>query len=725
MRRVRRHWAANVLVAVLAAFAAAIARSYLSSMFDARVSVLAFLPAIAFSAWLGGFVPGLTATLLSAVAYVAWPEPAHHATSVEVPLEELRIAMLVGTGVLISSLYGRLRVARHRLEARFGRAQLMLEAARRLSGTLEAKEIHDGLRELVARALPLDGMVISAYDPETRIVRCVYGWVNGHLFDHTTLPPLTIDLEGEGMQTAVIRSGKGRIYADVRARVRRQGRYFDVDPQGKVRDLSRPDTPPTGSRCALMVPLKLEGRVVGVVQVMSDTPGVYGRDQLDTLETIVAPIAVALQNAELYARAKREIEERLRVEQMLTVSEERLLEADRRKDEFLATLAHELRNPLAPILNAVALLRGPESEPDRIGWSREVIERQVGHMARLLDDLLDVSRVSRGRLRLLAEPVDLSEVVRHAVEASQPLIDAGHHHLTLALPHDPITLEADPTRLAQVFSNLLNNAARYSETGTAIHLSAERVEGDAVVRVVDHGIGISASMLPRIFEAFLQIDHSLERSQGGLGIGLTLVKQIVDMHGGRVEAHSDGLGKGSVFTVRLPLPAVAPEAPFARKRGVAGSDGADPLFRAGLDVSGAGQDGSGAGRDGSDPSAARKRRILIADDLEDSAESLALLLIREGHEVRTAHDGAEAVGVARSFLPEVVLLDIAMPKLNGYEAARRILDERRGRRPVLIALTGWGHEENRMRTREAGFDHHLVKPVEPEALARLLSTVEV
>ena len=715
MHRNRRHWAANVLVAVLAAFAAAIARSYLSSMFDARVSVLVFLPAIAFSAWLGGFVPGMTATILSAIVYVGWPGPGPPAPSAGAPLEEIRVAMLLGTGILISSLYGRLRLTRHRLEARFDRAQLMLEAARRLSGTLEAKEIHDGLREMVARALPLDGMVISSYDPETRVVRCVYGWVNGHLFDHASLPPLTIDLEGEGMQTEVIRSGRGRIYADVRARVRRPGRYFDVDPKGTVRDLSSPDAPPTGSRCALMVPLKLEGRVVGVVQVMSDTAGVYGREQLDILETIVAPIAVALQNAELYARAKREIDERLRVERMLTLSEERLIEADRRKDEFLATLAHELRNPLAPILTSVALLRGAESEPERIGWSREVIERQVGHMARLLDDLLDVSRVSRGRLWLRAEPVDLSEVVRHAVEASQPLIDAGRHHLTVALPHDPITLEADPTRLAQVFSNLLNNAARYSETGSAIHLSAERVEGEAVVRVVDHGIGISATNLPRIFEAFLQIDHSLERSQGGLGIGLTLVKQIVEMHGGHVEAHSDGLGKGSVFTVRLPVPAVAPVVRVRGGGGEARSDGTDP--------SAAGAGSARAGEPAGVP--APKRRILIADDLADSAESLALLLIRQGHEVRTAHDGAEAVGVARSFLPDIVLLDIAMPKLNGYEAARRILDERGDRRPVLIALTGWGHEENRMRTREAGFDHHLVKPVEPEALARLLSTVEV
>ena len=707
-------------MAVLAALAAALARSYLSHYFGEQISILIFIPAIAFSAWFGGFLPGALTTVLAASAHILLPREIPRAIVVDPRSEEIRLALLLGTGLLISSLYGSLRFVRRGLERRFDRAQLMLEAARRLSGTLVVEEIHDELRQMIARAIPFDGMLVSSYDHESRMARCVYGWVGGRLLDPATLPPLTIDPDGQGMQTEVIRSGKARLFADVRARVRRPGRYFDVDPEGRVHDLSRPGAGPPGAQCAMMAPLKLEGRVVGIVQVMSDTAGTYRRDHLASLEAIVAPIAVALQNAELYARAKREIAERLRVERALTLSEERLLEADRRKDEFLATLAHELRNPLAPIRNAVGLLRGSGSDPATIAWSGEVIQRQVGHMARLLDDLLDVSRVSRGRLRLRTEPVDLGEVVRHAVEASHPLIEAGQHRLVVEFPPQPIRLDADATRLAQVFSNLLNNAARYSEPGTTIQVSASREEGEAVVRVTDHGIGIAPSMLPRIFEAFLQIDRSLERSQGGLGIGLTLVKQIVELHGGHVEAHSDGPGKGSVFTVRLPLPDPA-------KAGAGAAEGGPAAARRGdaLDAPlAAGVPGSLVAPLPEPHGPAPRRRILVADDLEDSATSLAMLLKMQGHEVRTARDGDEAVGVARSFLPEIVLLDIAMPKLNGYEAARRILAEHPDKRPVLIALTGWGHEENRMRTREAGFDHHLVKPVEPEVLNRLLATVE-
>ena len=697
MFRRYRHWSANLLVAALAALVAVIARSYLSVLLQEQVSILIFIPAIAFAAWFGGFFPGMVATVLTAVAQIVHPRDIPGPVPLDPRSEEIRILLLVGTGLLISMLYSSLRRVRRGLERRYDLSQLMLEAARRLSGTLVVEELHDGLREMIARAIPFDGMLVSAYDPDTRVVRCVYGWVNGHRFDHTALPPLTIDLEGNGMQTEVIPGGKARLYADVRARVRRPGRYYDVEPDGSVRDLSQPGSEPPGARCALMAPLTLEGRVVGIVQVMSDHEGTYNREHLAALEAIVAPIAVSLQNAELYARAKREIAERLRMERALTLSEEQLIEADRRKDEVLATLAHELRNPLAPIRTAVALVRRRDADPAQTAWSGEVIERQVSHMARLLDDLLDVSRVSRGRLRLRTEPVDLADVIRHATESSQPLIEAGRHPLSVELPSDPIRLEADPTRLAQVFSNILNNAARYSEAGRPIRVCVEREGSEAVVRVHDQGIGIPPEMLPRIFEAFLQLDRSLERSQGGLGIGLTLVKQIVELHAGRVEAQSDGAGKGSVFTVRLPVP-----------------EGVLPSPRA--------ADGPAEGATRVERKSGR--RILVADDLEDSAASLAMLLQLQGYEVRTAFDGAQAVQAARAFRPDIVLLDIAMPQLNGYEAARTILAESGERRPRMIALTGWGHEENRMRTKEAGFDHHLVKPVEPETLRRLLEAAD-
>jgi signal transduction histidine kinase len=464
------------------------------------------------------------------------------------------------TALILTALPVILRLSReHRRDRaeleRLRRSHLMYEAARRLSGTLVIEEIYSGLRELTARAVSCDGMIVSSYDATAGVVRCVYLWVNGSRLDHTALPTLPIHLEGTGggMQTEVIRSGEGKFYADVHDRVRRGGRFFDVSGDGKVRDLSKPKARPAGARCALMVPVKLEGKVVGIVQAMSDTAGAYTPEHLAVLESLVAPMAVALQNAELYTLANHEIAERLRVEEALKKSEERLREADRRKDEFLATLAHELRNPLAPIRTAVALLGHDRILRDKLPWCREVLERQVRHMAHLLDDLLDVSRISSGTLRLRQEPIALSDIVRYGVEASAPLIEMGKHQLTTTVPDPGVILMADGTRLAQVISNLLNNAARYSEPGSRIELTAGREESEVVIRVRDNGIGISAEMLPRIFEPFQQGDRSLERSQGGLGIGLTLVKQVVAMHGGRVEAASDGPGKGSEFTVRLPL----------------------------------------------------------------------------------------------------------------------------------------------------------------------------
>ncbi len=610
------------------------------------------------------------------------------------PFAIAALISIAAAAAVIFCLARLLRAQRVELE-RARRAHLMYEAARRLSGTLETEEIYSGLRELTARAIPCDGVIVSSYDAPSGLVRCVYLWVNGQRLDHANLPVLPIDLErGGGMQTEVIRSREGKLYADVHERVRRGGRYFDVSRDGGVRDLSRPESRPPGARCALMVPVKLEGDVVGIVQVMSDTPGAYTAQHLSILESLVAPMAVALQNAELYARANREIAERMRVERALKESEERLREADKRKDEFLATLAHELRNPLAPIRTAVALLKADGSQRDWLPRCRGVIERQVGHMARLLDDLLDVSRISSGTLPLRKERVELAEVVRHALEASHPLIDAGRHELTVALPEKPIVFTADGTRLGQVLSNLLNNAARYSDDGSRIDLFAGREGDEAVIRVRDRGIGISPDMLPRIFEPFLQIDRTLERSRGGLGIGLSLVKKVVEMHGGRVEAASGGPGMGSEFTVHLPV--TAEPAPGASRP-------------AGVQASG--------------PRGA-KRRILVVDDLPDSADSLALLLQSHGHEVRTSYDGANAVEIAREYRPDVVLLDLGLPQLNGYEAARQLRGLSLGEPVLLIAITGWGHSENRKRTSEAGFDHHLVKPVDPETLLQLLAPGE-
>jgi PAS domain S-box-containing protein len=371
-------------------------------------------------------------------------------------------------------------------------------------------------------------------------------------------------------------------------------------------------------------------------------------------------------------------------------AEEALKDANRRKDEFLATLAHELRNPLAPIRNAVELLRRGSGDGAVTEMARTMMERQLAQMVRLVDDLLDISRITQGKLHLRNERVELAAVVHNAVEASRPLIDAQAHELTVTLPPQPVHLEADPIRLAQVFSNLLNNAAKYTEKGGDIWLTAERQGAGVVVSVRDTGIGIAADYLPRLFEMFSQVEPALERSQGGLGIGLALVHGLVELHGGNIEAHSAGPGMGSEFTVWLPVVEAPAQAPLE----------ASP-----------GSEKSGAGR---------KCRILVADDLQDSADSLALMLRLAGHEVQTAHDGLEAVQAVAAFRPDVALLDIGMPRMNGYDAARLIRQQPWGQRMVLVALTGWGQQEDRRRTADAGFDHHVVKPVEPATLEELL-----
>jgi CheY-like chemotaxis protein/nitrogen-specific signal transduction histidine kinase len=368
-----------------------------------------------------------------------------------------------------------------------------------------------------------------------------------------------------------------------------------------------------------------------------------------------------------------------------------LRDTDQRKDEFLATLAHELRNPLAPIRNALEIMRVAGVESATVQQAaRTMIERQLGQMVRLIDDLLDVSRITRGRLSLRTERVELAAVVQSACDTSRPLIDASGHELEIELPDEPVHLDADPVRLAQVFSNLLNNAARYMDRGGHIWLTARKTSDSVTILVRDTGIGIPATALPTIFDMFTQVDETVERSQGGLGIGLTLVKRLVELHGGRVVAESPGVGRGAVFTVQLPI---------APRR-----DAAEPA----------------------PPPRQRRdhtimKRVLVADDNRDAAESMGMLLRLMGNEVRTVHDGVQAVEEAEAFQPDVILLDIGMPRLNGYEAARRIRGQQWSEAATLVALTGWGQEEDKRRATEAGFDKHFTKPVNPADLERLIA----
>ena len=370
--------------------------------------------------------------------------------------------------------------------------------------------------------------------------------------------------------------------------------------------------------------------------------------------------------------------------------EEALQDADRRKDEFLATLAHELRNPLAPIRSGVQLLRRLDHQSETAEQVRRMMERQLDQMVRLVDDLMDVSRISRGKLELRRERMPLAVVIDSALETSRPLIEAAGQKLTVNLPTESVAVEADLVRLAQVFMNLLNNAAKYGERGGCVDLTVEREESEVRVSVRDSGVGIAAEHLPHIFEMFTQLERSIDRSQGGLGIGLSLVQRLVEMHGGSVAAHSDGPGKGSEFVVRLPV-AIEPSTPQTASR----------------------PDGTGA--------QTSSLRILIVDDNRDSADSLSMLLQLAGNITRTAYDGQEGVDAAAQFQPDVVLLDIGLPKLNGYEACQRIRDATNGKDIILIAVTGWGQPEDRRRSHDAGFDHHIVKPVDPDVLMKLLS----
>jgi CheY-like chemotaxis protein len=374
----------------------------------------------------------------------------------------------------------------------------------------------------------------------------------------------------------------------------------------------------------------------------------------------------------------------------LVQAEHALRETDQRKDQFLATLAHELRNPLAPIRNALQLMRMKTSESQQ-QWAQEVIHRQLAYLTRLVDDLLDVSRITRGRITLAREPLDVATLINRAVETIEPLLQEREHKLTLQIPPDPLRVDGDSTRLTQALGNVLGNAAKYTERGGRIDLLCTRQGTDVEIRIRDNGIGIPGDLLPRIFDLFTQLDRRSDHALTGLGIGLALVRRLVEMHGGSIIAFSDGAGTGSEFVIRLPL--LGEEVVYADDKGDAQDDNAPSV----------------------------PRRILLADDNVDALESLATVLRLRGHEVFSAPNGALALETAARHMPEVALLDIGMPLLDGYEVARRIRAEEWGKGVTLVALTGWGQESDRRRSQEAGFDTHLVKPLDLDQLTALLA----
>jgi signal transduction histidine kinase len=428
--------------------------------------------------------------------------------------------------------------------------------------------------------------------------------------------------------------------------------------------------PPGQEPLDVILPLKARGRVLGVLVVSRQATHGFNMADLTMAEAFASRAASALENSGLY----RDVQN-----------------ADRQKNEFLSMLAHELRNPLAPIRSAVEVLRLRANSQPEIAWAQDVIGRQVTQLVRLVDDLLDVSRITRGKIRLEMQPLDVAQIAHAAVETSRPLIEAGNHQFSLELLDEPLCVRGDGARLAQVLSNLLNNAAKYTPEGGAIRLTTSR-DGDQVVfRVLDSGVGIPAEMLGKVFELFEQVDRTIDRSQGGLGIGLTLVHRLVELHGGKVEAASDGPGRGAAFTVRLPL--IAEEVPSPNSPAEDSPGGTAPPH---------------------------SLRVLVVDDNVDAADTLANLLRLHGHDVRLAYDGRSAVEAAITFRPTAVVLDLGLPGLNGFEVARHLRDHATTKSAMLIAVSGYGQEEDRRRTKDAGFDRHFVKPLDFEVLAAAL-----
>jgi len=440
---------------------------------------------------------------------------------------------------------------------------------------------------------------------------------------------------------------------------------------------------PVGAPAAaarVTLPLVTAGHVLGGVIAESD------RHDADwgSIHELIARAAIALENARLYRSVQVEIEERRGVEA-------KLQESNRRKDEFLAMLSHELRNPLAPIRTALEVVRRLSTDEPKLHWATDIMGRQVSHLTRLVEDLLDVARINQGKIALQTESLDLRDVLAHSIETVKPFLEARRHHLTRLVPDAPVWMRGDFARLSQVVANLLNNASKYTEEGGSIELSLMvSAEGQAVIGVSDNGIGIDADLLPNVFELFEQGKRTLDRSQGGLGVGLTLVRRLVELHGGTVEVTSEGPGAGSQFRVRLPCVSEAVHPDHA-----AANEPALPAVGC---------------------------RVLVVDDNRDAAEAAAVFLAMAGHEVKAVGEGAEALASAPVFAPDVIVLDIGLPVMDGYEVARRLRGLQETRSSLLIALTGYGQRGDRDRARDAGFDHHLTKPAEPDELLAIIET---
>ncbi len=594
---------------------------------------LAFMFTVLLAGIAGGWKPGLVATVLSILAAIYFFTKPYHTFFVSDPADLVPLLAYFASGVAISLLCEGLHVASGRIRER--QEQLEREIAERRRAELSEQEQAERLRVTLASI----GDAVITTDSRGAV---------------TYLNAIAESLTGWRHSDA-----RGQLLESVFRIVNEKSRAPVENPVKKV---------------------LREGLIVG----LANHTVLIARNGVERpIDDSAAPIRHKDGEVVGVVMIFRDVTERRQAEHVLQ-------EADKRKDEFLATLAHELRNPLAPIRNALEIIRVAGEDQNVVHAARGTMERQLCQLIRLVDDLLDVSRITRGTIELRKERVDVATIVQSAIETSQPLFDQVGQRLCVSLPDKPIFIEADAVRMSQVFANLLNNAAKYTEPGGKIKLSVKPEGNHVSVSVKDNGIGIPSTMLDDIFDMFAQVDRSLERVRGGLGIGLTIVKSLVEMHGGTVEALSEGHGRGSEFIIRQPIaPAPAPEAKPA--------DSIESF------------------------PAIPSRRILIVDDNHDTASSLAMLLKILGHATEIAHAGPQVLELAATYRPEIVLLDIGMPKMSGYEVCRRMREQPGGKDVVIVAITGWGQEEDKRRAVEAQFDGHMVKPVEPEALLQLLA----
>ncbi|MBL0422079.1 response regulator [Ramlibacter sp. AW1] len=579
---------------------------------------------------------------LGAVDYIPSPVvPEVLRSKVKVFVDLFRMNRQLQLRAVEREALARAEAARTAAEAATARADYLAEVSQRLGRTLDTEQTAEGLLQMSVPVLGDQALLMTCgFDKE---LACAQAY-----------PPEAFAAElPHSLQQAVRHA----------LQVERMERW-----QGQAAGS-------TATRSGIVFPLTLQGERTRRALVLLGPAGHFDAPRIALATEVVGRAAIAMENARLFAAVQQ---------------------ADRRKNEFLAMLAHELRNPLAPIRNAVHIMQGNDVAAEKVHWARDVISRQADHMARLIDDLLDVSRIVQGKVTVRPERLALGELIERTLEASEPRVRARGQQLRVSLPDQPLLLMGDPVRLAQVLSNLVNNACKFSPAGSAIDLEG-RFDGQQVELVVrDRGCGIPAEFLPHIFELFVQGDQTLDRAQGGLGIGLTLVKHLVELHGGQVEARSAGAGSGTEVLVRLPAqagdagPASAQvtQAPPPRP---AASTATVPL------------------------------RVLVVDDLAASADTLTLLLEMEGYEVRVAADGPEALKAAEDFRPEVVLLDIGLPGMNGFEVALRLRRGSACRDALLVALTGYGETESRMRSCEAGFDYHMVKPADVNLLLSLIA----